>query len=249
MGVSAQSLPGDALYPLSRGFETIQLALVPASQRATLELRFLDRRAIEVQELIRRQRPVPSAIIEEISVAVEKMIEDQELYGGMAVVEAHLALQEETLRLVVTQYPEYHIATVAFQYVAANRLNLQLLLSPMPTPSIIVHTSTPFPTPTYTLTPTSIIRTATPSLTPTPSPTLTPTPTLTPSLTPTSIIRTATPSPTPGTDSGQEYATPTLPVPGDETPSDGGWAPPGLEETPPGLEDKGGTPPGQGKKP
>jgi len=244
VGVSAQSLPGDTLYPLARGLETIQLALAPVSQHPTLELQFLDRRAIEVQELIRRQRPVPPEIIAEISVAIEKMVEDQELYGGTAVVEAHLALHEETLRLVTAQYPEYRVATVAFESVAATRLSLQRILTPMPTPTIIIQTSTP--TPTLTFTPTS---TPSPSPTATLTPTPTPTSTFTPTPTPTRMVRTSTPSPTPDPASDQGGATP--PDPGDEgTPPDQEWAPPGLEDkAPPGLEDKGGTPPGQSKKP
>lgn len=239
VGVSAQSLPGDTLYPLARGLETIQLALAPASQHPTLELQFLDRRAIEVQELIRRQRPIPPEIIAEISVAVEKMVEDQELYGGTAVVEAHLALHEETLRLVTAQYPEYRVATVAFESVAATRLSLQRILTPMPTPTIIIQTSTP--TPTLTFTPT-LTPSPTVTLTPTPTYTLTPTPTPTPTLTPTPtrMVRTSTPSPTPDPASDQ----------GGATPPDQEWAPPGLEDnSPPGLEDKGGTPPGQGNRP
>jgi hypothetical protein len=146
MYASAQSLPGDILYPLARGLEAGQLALAPASQRAALELQFINRRALEVQELVRRQRPIPAEMIAEISAAVDQMVKAPEFYGGAVLVEAHLALQEETLRLVVAQHPESLAATVAFQTVTAARLSLQPSLKPMPTPTaILLPPSSPTP--------------------------------------------------------------------------------------------------------
>lgn len=225
---STQSLPGDVLYPLSRGFETVQLALVPASQRPQLELQLLDRRALEVQQLLQRERLVPPEIIVEISTTVDRMANTPESFDGAAAVEAHLALQEETLRLVMTQYPEYRVAALAFESVTTARLSLGTLLTPVPAATII-NTSTPSPTPTLTPTPS-------------PSPTLTPSPTPTPS--PTSTL---SPTPTSEPELDQGHTTPTPPGVEDGTPP--GWAPPGLEDkAPPGLEDKG-EPPGQDKRP
>ena len=124
---STQSLPGDALYPLARGFESAQLALTPAPQRAEVELQLLNRRAMEVRQLIHHQRPVPPEIIIEISTAVEKMITAPESFGGATVVRGHLALQEEMLRRVVAQNPKSRAAAVVVGSTAAARVSLQPL--------------------------------------------------------------------------------------------------------------------------
>ena len=79
--VAAQSLPGDALYPLARGLETARLALAPAAQRASLELQFLDRRATEIRALVELGRPVPPEIIAEIVGGIEQLVSDPDAWG------------------------------------------------------------------------------------------------------------------------------------------------------------------------
>ncbi len=131
--VAAQSLPGDALYPLARGLETARLALAPAAQRASLELQFLDRRAAEVRALVELGRPVPPEIIAEIVGGVEQMASDPDAWGGEALVAAYIAQQEETLALVVTRYPDYYMAASALEIVRVARRHLHTEpLSPIP---------------------------------------------------------------------------------------------------------------------
>ncbi|HQE92680.1 MAG TPA: DUF5667 domain-containing protein [Anaerolineae bacterium] len=244
---SAQSLPGDALYPLARGLEAVQLALIPATQRVSLEMQFLDRRAMEVQRLVELQRPVPPEIIAEISTTIEKMTQTPESFGGATVVAAHLALQEETLRQVTVQYPHDDAASAAFEAIVAAQLSLQPFLTPTPV-SILLTPSSTF-TLTFSPSPTSV-------LTPTPDPTPTPSATPTPILVPTSTV-TATPEPEqektpPGqenTPPGQEKTPPgqeNTPPGQENTPPGQENTPPGQEKTPPGQEK---TPPGQEKKP
>ena len=135
--VAAQSLPGDALYPVARGLESVRLALTPAAQRTSLQLQFLDRRAAEIEALVQLDRPVPPELIAEIVAVVEQAANDPDAWGGEAAVALHIARQEEALGLVVARYPNYNAAARAFQAVSAARLRVRpgRLFEPgLPTP-------------------------------------------------------------------------------------------------------------------
>jgi len=230
--VAAQSLPGDALYPLARGLETARLALAPAAQRASLELQFLDRRATEIRALVELGRPVPPEIIAEIVGGIEQLVSDPDAWGGEAVVAACMARQEETLALVVARYPEYDTAASALEIVRMAQRNL--------------HTDPLSPTPEEEY-PTPPGQGGTPpgqedkDITP-PGQGGTP---------PGQEDKDTTPPGQGGTPPGQEDKDTTPPGQGGTPPGqeDKDTTPPGQGGTPPGQEDKDTTPPGQGGTP
>ena len=50
-----QAVPGDAIYPLKKVVENIELKLSPSDQRASLQLKFADNRIEEIQQVLENQ--------------------------------------------------------------------------------------------------------------------------------------------------------------------------------------------------
>jgi hypothetical protein len=263
---SANSLPGDTLYPVKRAIEDTRLALASPGAEASLRVEFAGRRMDEFQKLMARQEIYPRALEDasgDLSRALNLLADG---YGSRTTLDPRIAeLTHRQIRLVeearpFVQYDEWWQLQNVTTWNAALQ---QRLVSEAAVPGFTVDaTPIPMPTPTFaptstpTLTPTS---TATPTVTPTATvtPTLTPTSTATPSSTPT---WTATPSATPTASSTLDEtaihaqmpearlgASPTRTPPGHgPTPGLGG-NPPGHGGTNPGIGNNG-SPPSQDKK-
>ena len=173
---AADSLPGQALYPVKRFGENVRLSLTlnPAARQELQTEYALERRHEVRQVLAAGQR---AAL--EFRAELEEIGDDYWIIGGLKVM-----LDSDTL-------VEGHVAVGAMVIVQASSsgdgtlwaLKLQVLTNPL----LLTPVITAIPTPTPTATPT-------PSTTPTPAPTVTPTPSTTPTSTPTV---TPTPSPMP----------------------------------------------------
>ncbi len=248
---SADSLPGDRLYPVKRAIENARLALVSAQSEPALRVRFAERRLDEFERLL-AQRQVYPAVLFDASAHLEHALDLLGRgYGD------RLALSERIATLTRQQTALIARAEAlapfdAFQQLgAAQRRNLTVqerLVAEGSVPDFRPD-YTPTPTPTETPTPT-----ATFTVTPSPTPTETSTPTDTPTPTPTPTA-TATVSPTPTgtltvmvTPTGTLTGTPVKGRPGAGTPTrtpPGHGPTPGLGDNPPG---QGGTHPGIGNQ-
>jgi hypothetical protein len=266
---SANTLPGDQLYPVKRTVEDARLALSSADGRASLHVDFAGRRINEFEDLLVKQhRYYPRALADasgELTSALNLLAEG---HGSRASLDpqvislAHRQAQliEQADALILTHAQRQQLEQIAGE----NKIIQQRLATEGTVPGFVPDaTATPTPSPTPTDTPTPTL-TPTPSYTPTWTATPTPTPTPTATATPTTTATptaTATPTVTP-----TPTTTPTLTPTGnpdaalsgqsvpDATRTPPGHGPtPGLGDIPPGHGGEnpgvgnGGDPPGQGK--
>ncbi len=193
VAASARSLPGDALYPVKRASEEVQLLLTFDRQiKAQLVGRIDERRREEAQAISDGGR------IAELSFRgrIEQMDGMQWTVGGVAI-----RTSEETVvegDVAVDAFVRVHVRSVGDGTLLATRISAESeIAAPQPTasPSMAEPTKTATVTPTATLRATEIpsaTRPAQPAaVTPTPSPTATST--ATPSATPTEIPPTPPP--------------------------------------------------------
>ena len=182
---AADSLPGQALYPVKRFGENVRLSLTlhPAA-RQELQTEYLLERRHEVRQVL----DAGQQAVLEFRAELEEIGDDYWIIGGLKVM-----LDSDTL-------VEGHVAVGAMVIVRASSsgdgtlraLKLQVLTNPLLLTSVIP--ATPTPTPTVTPTP-ELHTTPTPTPTVTPTPSTTPTPTVTPTLSP-MPTETSTPLPT-----------------------------------------------------
>jgi hypothetical protein len=237
---TANSLPGDALYPLKQFSQKVQVTLTfDPAERERLQVRFREQARRDVQRVLRGGRQVSV----EFEGVLEQMEGDLWVVGGVPV-----TLQPTT---IVTGQPYVgDLVTVRGDLpgdgsVLVTALSVGPELTPRPTETPEpTHTPTPSPTAEPTSTPTP---TRTPSPTATVEPSQTPNPTDTPRWTAT-LEATETPEPTqmprrtatatPGPSQPQEQESPEpdwTATPGPEDPDDAGETPepaetPGPEE-------------------
>ena len=244
------SLPGETLYPIKRGLESVQTTLTSEEARPLLNLHLLDRRVHEVVRLVALYRPVPPSLLEEITTRLDKTVTYPELWTQTDVL-ATLAAINAQLTVTARQHPETRelslLASSSRALLTRAREAVGMSLPtderfpddaelPVNAPPTTIAAPLPTATPEEDDTlPSRVQRptqTATPIVTVTFPPTLTATP-------PGQIPPTATSTPPPAT---------TTPPPATATPppDDGNNLPPGHGGTPPG---QGGTPPGQGEVP
>ncbi len=196
VAASARSLPGDALYPVKRASEEVQLLLTFDREiKAQLVGKIDERRREEAQAISDRRR------IAELSFRgrVERMDGTQWTVGGVTIRTSEETDVEGAVGL--DAFVRVHVRSVGDGTLMAMRISVEHeIAAPRPTasPSMAEPTRTPTITPTETLQPTEIppaTRPAQPAaVTATPSPTATST--ATPSATPTEV----TPTPPPPRD-------------------------------------------------
>ncbi len=252
---SADSLPGDRLYPVKRAIEDARLALVSAQSEPALRVRFAERRLDEFERLLAQRQVYPSVLFD-ASAHLERALDLlAQGHGDRAHLDGRIAALTQQQTALIARAEALALFNDFQRLSAAQRRNLTVQerlvaeggvpdfrpdYTPTPTP-----TETPTPTATFTATPSP-----TPTDTPTPTPTETPTPTATFTPTPTA---TATPTPvgTPTatvTPKGTLTGTPVKGRPGAGTPTrtpPGHGPTPGLGDNPPG---QGGTHPGIGNQ-
>ena len=188
---AADSLPGQALYPVKRFGENVRLSLTlsPAA-RQELQTEYVLERRREVRQVLDAGQPAALEFRGEL----EEIGDDYWIIGGLRVM------------LDGDGFVEGHVAVGAMVIVRASSsgdgtlraLKLQVLTNPLLSTSVVP--ATPTPTPTMTQAPTAA-STPTPTMTqaPTTAPTATPTVTQTPSPMPTETptpVPTATSAPT-----------------------------------------------------
>ena len=233
--VSADSLPGDQLYPVKRAVEDVRLALAPANSEPGLRIDFAGRRLDEFQTLLLDRREFYPRALEEASDELNRVLDLlADGHGDRAELDPRLVmlarrqakLVERATPLVKSAHHRQQLAAVT----AENQAVQQRLAAEGTVPDFTPDVSEP-PAPTPTAAPT-----VTPTLTPSPTatPTATATPTPTPTLTGTPNLREASTGATrtpPG-----HGATPGL---GDDPPGHGGENPGvGNEGNPPGQDGK-----------
>jgi hypothetical protein len=246
---SANSLPGDRLYPVKRTVEDVRLALASPNSQASLHVDFAGRRINEFEELLLKRREYyPRALADassELNSALNLLAEG---YGSRASLDPQVAdLAHQQARLVeradalkLSRAQRRQLEQIAGE----NKIIQQRLVTEGSVPGFVPDaTATPTPTATSTAT-------ATPTATPTFTPTWTATPTLTPTPTATSTATpTATPTPTGSPNaalSGQSARSATRTPPGHGPTPGLGNNPPGQGGENPGVGNNG-DPPGQGK--
>jgi len=247
---SANSLPGDLLYPVKRAVEHGRLALVSDDSEPALRVEFAGRRIDEFDSLLARQEIEPDVLEEasnQLARALDLMAQGhgsrQDLDPQIAdLAYRQAALSEQALTLG-TGRPDERLQAIVHESIAIQARIAQESPDPAAIDAIVATA-----TPTSTATATS---TLTPTHTPTATPTATATHILTPTSTPTATL-TATPSatatPTATASATQVTAVPAVIVttlPAMPPPNNGAnptRTPPGHGPTP-GLGDN---PPGQG---
>ncbi len=242
---SADSLPGDALYPVKRAIESGQLALVSQDDEAGLRVEFAERRVDEFRRLFERGTVYPQALEEatdqigralrlvgtgeaggdRLDAEIRHIIEQQAALATQAIPAAPPAAQlrlesvlDENARLWADVGPE---PDPAAPDAGEPTVTVPPRASPTPTPPPATASPTPSATPTASVTP---VPSATPSATHTATAQSSPT-------------RGMTPTPRPPADLAPEP----LVVPSRTPPGHGPT--PGLGNSPPG---QGGPHPGQG---
>ena len=156
LALSASALPGDALYPIKRNFETVRLLLAPEGERQVFVRELRQTRLQEIQALLAAGREVRVVFEGKI----EAMLPDHWVVDGIVV---HV---DEATLIEGTPLPglEVEVDGLTRQgalYATSIRVLTEVTLTPSPTPSPL-PTASPSPTPTLTPTP-RIIPTATPS--------------------------------------------------------------------------------------
>jgi hypothetical protein len=256
---SANTLPGDQLYPVKRTVEDVRLALASANGRASLHVDFAARRINEFEDLLVKQhRYYPRALADassELTSALDLLAEG---HGSRASLDPQVISLAHRQALLIEQADALKLSRAQRQQLeqiaGENKTIQQRLATEGSVPGFVPDaTATPTFTPTFTPTPTL---SPTPTLTPTPTYTPTWTPTLTPTPTPTAtatLTATSTPTATP-TPSGSPDAALSSQDARSATRTPPGHGPtPGLGDNPPGHggENPGvgndGDPPGQGK--
>jgi hypothetical protein len=199
---SAESLPGDLLYPVKRTVEQVRLVLsLDDTGDALLRLEFADRRIREAGELVTRDgqrlEALMSAYDEEIEAANDILQKqaaagwDIMLFGLL--LEQRLADHEVMLARLQERVPAEARPAIQHALATSARVRKEIgetiaVRDPDAMPGPAGTAKAPTPTPTMTRTPTD---------TPTPRPTATPTTTSTPTASPTPRpTATATPTPT-----------------------------------------------------
>lgn len=167
--LSASALPGDALYPIKRNFETVRLLFAPEGERQVFSRELRQTRLQEIQALLAAGREVRVAF----EGTIEAMLPDHWVVDGIVV---HV---DEATLIEGTPLPGLEVEVNGLTrrgalYAISIRVLTEVTLTPSPSPSL---TASPSPTPTLTPTP-RVIPTATPSPTATfaPPPTATPPP-------------------------------------------------------------------------
>lgn len=238
---SADSLPGDRLYPVKRAIEDARLTLVSAQSEPALRLEFAARRLDEFERLLASRQVYPSALFQ-ASAHLDRALDLLAArHGDRARLDERIASLTRQQTALIARAEALATFDNYQQLGAAQRRNLAVqerLAAEGGVPDFRPD-YTPTPTPTETSTPTAL-PTTTPTATPTPTTTPTPTPTAT--FTPTATL-TATATITPG---GTLTGTPDKghPKAGTPTRTPPGHGPtPGLGDNPPG---QGGPHPGAG---
>ncbi len=127
--LTLRSLPGDALYPVSRSLEARGLALMPAEQRAYLELQVLNRRAAEAQRLAQRRAVVPPEMIAELALGANRIAAEPEAWGGQAAAVGTVHRQVAALQLVASAQPANRQVAGALEMAATAQRDLQRVTS------------------------------------------------------------------------------------------------------------------------
>ena len=220
---AADSLPGQALYPVKRLGEEARLSLTfSAARRQELESEYMGARRREVRRILEAGQ---QAVVE-FRGELEGLGDDYWIIGGLKVIlngdtliEGHKAIG--AMVIVRAQASGDGSLQALKLQILANPLLLTPVITSTPMPSATASPSrTPMPEPTATVTaipsntptPTMTV-TSTPSVTPTPTATMTSTPSPLPSETSTvAPIATSTPSPTSteepdDTDTAEEHET------------------------------------------
>lgn len=184
-GVSADSLPGDQLYPVKRTVEGVRLALASDNSEPGLRVGFAERRLDEFQALLVERHKLYPRALEEATAELNRALDLLAAgHGDRRELDPRIrTLAQQQARLVDRAVPlinsfnqSQQLQTVADE----NHAIQQRLLDEGSIPGYVPDpTAAPIPTPVPTPTPTP---TATPTATPTytPTPTMTPTGTLTP---------------------------------------------------------------------
>jgi hypothetical protein len=168
---SANTLPGDTLYPVKRAVESGRLALVSDDGEPGLRVTLAERRIGEFGTLLRERRDVYPRALEE---AIDQLNRTMALlaagYGDAAALGARIASLTRWQTVLINQAAPLaspgdaqRLQTVAFENAALQVRVLPPEATPDVVPQLLV-TITPSPAPT-----------STPTLTPMPSPTATPT--------------------------------------------------------------------------
>lgn len=238
---AADSLPGDALYPVKRAIESGRLALVPQGDEAGLRVEFAQRRVDEFRRLFAQGTVYPQALEEatdQIGRALRLVGTGEAEGDGLGAEIRHIIEQQADLasQAIPAAPPA---AQLRLESVLDESARIRADVEPELAPAA---PATMPPGPTLTVPPTLPPITASPTPSASPSATATPVPSATPTVTHTA---TATPTTTPVPSATPRRMTPTrrpltdlAPAPF-ATPS---RTPPGHGPTP-GL---GGSPPGQG---
>jgi len=192
IAASANSLPGDALYPVKRMTEEVQLLLTFDRQsKAQLVQKLDERRREEAKAIASSQR------IAEMSFRgrVDSVDGVHWTIGGVPVrTSAETVIEED---VAVGAFVRVHLRSLSNGTLLAMRISVEPeSVSPEPTASPIPTTS-PTTTPTATPTPTEVPATAAPIQPPAPTSTPSPTPTSTPSATPSATATLIPPTPVP----------------------------------------------------
>jgi hypothetical protein len=253
---SADSLPGDLLYPVKRAVEHGRLALASDDGEPALRVEFAARRIDEFDALLGRQEIEPGVLeasSDQLARALDLLAQGhgsrQDLDPQIADLAFRQAALSEQALTLGTGGPDERLQAIVHESIAIQARIAQE--SPDPAAiDAVVATATPTTTATAT-------GTLTPTNTPTATPTATATPTLTPTNTPTATL-TATPTSTmtstatathtsPPTATTGAIQMPAMPPPdnaANPTRTPPGHGPtPGLGDNPPGH---GGDHPGVG---
>ena len=97
-------LPGSALYPAKRSLESTWLALAPEAQKPEIQLRLLDQRIREMDQLLEAQQPVPEELIRELETFYAGVAQTPDTWNEPEVLQ-HLAQQLTVLQSLEDERP------------------------------------------------------------------------------------------------------------------------------------------------
>lgn len=187
---SASALPGEALYPIKRTVEQMQISLAAEVQREQLQAEFNQRRITEIQALLEQRREAEV----EFTGVIAKISSEQWVIASLPI------RVPATLQTGFTVGDEMAVRARTQTNGTLLAMNLRLLhQSQREATATLTVTPTPTPTASATIEATNQVQ-VTATRTPSPSPTATRSATMRASATPTFILPTHTPPS--GTDDG-----------------------------------------------